>query len=43
MARANGTGYSLRWRHPRAWRFLVLLAAYPLTIVALALASTRLR
>ena len=43
VARPNGTGYSLRWRHPRAWRFVALLAAYPITIVVLAVASTRLR
>lgn len=43
VPRKNGTGFSLRWGHPRAWRFVALLAAYPITIVALALASTRLR
>ncbi len=36
--RRGGTGWSVRWGHPRARRMILLLAAYPVAIIALAAA-----
>ncbi len=39
VPRENGTGYSIRPGHPRAWQAIALIAAGPLAIIAVALAT----
>lgn len=38
VPRENGTGYSIRPGHPRAWQAIALVAAGPLAVIAVALA-----
>ena len=39
VPRVNGTGYSLRPGHPRVWQAIALVAAGPLAIIAVAMAT----
>ncbi|MBS1110706.1 MAG: hypothetical protein H6Q88_2698, partial [Anaeromyxobacteraceae bacterium] len=38
VPRANGTGYSIRPGHPRAWQAIAVVAIGPLVVIAVALA-----